>query len=118
MDDHLTTLTATETIEADTKDHVRVADTVTTPLYIVISLLGMVSNAFTVCVILSSRQMRRTLANVFILHQSIVDSVVAFFLLMTLVTTPHHNLQGFHGELVCKLWLSSLPLWSSVLTST
>ena len=118
----LTTLNDTESggDGSDGNDNVRVADTVTRPLYIAISLLGMLSNAFTVFVILSSKQMRQKLTNVFILHQSIVDFVVAFFLLMTLVTTTRSfdNLQGISGELICRLWLTSMPLWSSVLTST
>ena len=117
-----TAMPLNDTIESSDEErsaNVRVADTYTKPLYIAISLLGILSNAFTVIVILSSKQMRQKLTNVFILHQSIVDFVVAFFLLLTLVTAGQaYNFEGVQGELLCRLWLTSLPLWSSVLTST
>ena len=100
--------------------NVRVADLYTRPVYVGIGILGMMSNAFVIFVILSSKQMRQKLTNIFILHQSVVDGVVALFLLLTTLAKgdTDQELTGLSGELICRLWLTSLPLWSSVLTST
>ena len=100
-------------------DNVFVADLYTFPLFITIGVIGVLGNGFVILVIGLSKTMREKLTNIFIIHQSIVDLLVALFLILTVATVKHsYKLDGLWGELVCKFWLTSMPMWMAVMAST
>ena len=93
-------------------DHVKIA-------YISIALLGIVGNFIVVCVIAKSSTMRKTYANIFILNQSVIDLMASVFILATTMTNKSvDDLSGMWGEIYCRLWLSDLPMWSLLASSS
>ncbi len=90
-----------------------------TYIYIAIGIVGMLGNSLVISVIFNFTQMRKKPTNAFIINQSVTDLVVAVLLFVT--TVYKHDmagLSGLSGELFCRLWLTKLPLWSSLFAST
>ena len=106
--------------KSNVSDHnVRIADDHVKIAYITIALLGIVGNVIVVSVLARSSSMRKTYSNIFILNQSVIDLTASVFILATTTTNKSvDNLSGIWGELYCRLWLSDLPMWSLLASSS
>ena len=63
--------------------------------------------------------MRKTYTNVFILNQSSIDFLASVCILVSSITKKtEYHLSGVSGELFCRLWLTDLPLWSLLTSSS
>ena len=63
--------------------------------------------------------MRKTYTNLFILNQSSIDLLASVCILVSSITkTTEYHLSGVAGELFCRLWLTDLPLWSLLISSS
>jgi hypothetical protein len=63
--------------------------------------------------------MKSSLTNLFILNQSLGDATVALFLLLTTAIEDDGRLKsGLADELFCRLWLTKMPLWGMLVSST
>ena len=60
--------------------------------------------------------------NLLIVNQSIIDMCASFFtLLMEVVEvdfTRTMSRDSIYDQLVCRIWMANVPLWSLLLTST
>ena len=84
-----------------------------------VSVLGILGNLIVIVVIGKSATMRKTLTNILILNQSCIDLMAAVCIMLTTTrTSVAHDLSGIVGEIYCILWLSDLPLWSSLISSS
>jgi len=59
--------------------------------------------------------------NILIVNQSVIDMFASFFTLLTAVvevdgTRMSHN--DFYDQLMCRIWLTRMPLWDFLVTST
>ncbi|KAI0225443.1 Somatostatin receptor type 4 [Lamellibrachia satsuma] len=87
--------------------------------YVLIAVLGMMGNAVVIFVILHSASMRRKFTNMLILNQSSIDLVTSVVILITkTLKVSKENLSGVGGDVLCKFWLSELPLWSFMMSSS
>lgn len=87
-------------------------------VYAVVGALGILGNALTVMVMLSSKKLRKSFTNWFIINQSVLDLLAA---IMLLGFTSDHRVTlppGLAGELLCKFWYSELVLWGMFANST
>ena len=97
--------------------NVRIAEDHVNIVYILIAVLGIVGNSVVICVV--AKSMRKTYANIFILNQSGIDLMASVFIVATTTTNKAvYNLSGTWGELYCRLWLSDLPLWCLLVSSS
>ena len=87
--------------------------------YLSIGLLGMFGNFVVICVITRSPTLRRKSTNILILNQSLIDFCAAFFVI------AYAMLRNFPGsadritkDIFCRLWFSSLFMWSLFVSST
>lgn len=88
-------------------------------LYYTIGAVGLVGNIFVVVVIMTYKKMKNSMTNLFILNQSVGDATVALFLLLTTAIEDDGTVKsGIADELFCRLWLTKMPLWGMMVTST
>ncbi|KAK2154720.1 hypothetical protein LSH36_259g01011 [Paralvinella palmiformis] len=81
--------------------------------------VGLVGNIFVVIVILSGTKMRKQLTNTYIINQSVMDTLVSLFLILTTVFEDDSSkFSTFVDEMFCKFWLTKLWLWSAIVSST
>ena len=73
----------------------------------------MIDNGIIIVVMLASHHLRRRLANIIIVNQSVIDGLASFFLILVMV--PY---VGVPSPTVCKIWLNRLPLWCLLISST
>ena len=89
-------------------------------LYIILSLLGVLGNAFVGFVMLRNRNKFNSTTNKLIIHQSMVDftASMVFFLhhLLSIPTVPVPD--NFIGAIYCRLWWSEWALYGVFVTST
>ena len=78
-----------------------------------IGIMGIIDNGVVAVVFLVSRHLRRRSANIIIINQCLIDGLASLFLVLVMI--PY---TGTTNSVVCKLWLSRLPLWSLLLAST
>ena len=55
------------------------------------------------------------------MNQSIIDMCASFFALLTAVVEvngTHMSRDSLYDQLICRVWLTRLPLWSLLITST
>lgn len=84
-----------------------------------IGMIGLLSNALVVFVIGSSKSLRKTNTNRFIIHQSVCDGLVAVSLIFsTIFEDATRELSGISDLLYCRLWLTKVLLWGTLVTST
>ena len=84
-----------------------------------IAALGLTGNLIVIVVISRSSMMRKSFTNILILNQSLIDFIASMFsMISTMTRSPVGNLSGISGELYCRFWLSDLPLWTSVISSS
>ena len=88
-------------------------------VYLAIGSLGMIGNILVIVIILYFKELRRRLPNVFILNQSLIDCTAGFFLVVTTLFNDISVIENEFGrEMFCRLWLTTLPTWSVLLSST
>ena len=88
-------------------------------VYIVIGTIGILSNTFTIVVILSYPSMRKKLCNMLIINQSLVDFGGSLFLLASAnVAVDKVGLYGISGYLYCIFWITKFPMWACFVGSS
>ncbi len=88
---------------------------------IVIGSMGMIGNAFVCFVMLRHRNIFNSTTNKLITHQSFLDFLASFTLVLRrfLVIDPPATVpENFLGSLYCKLWWSEWALYGTYVTST
>ncbi|KAI0211258.1 Somatostatin receptor type 2 [Lamellibrachia satsuma] len=84
-----------------------------------VSVLGILGNFIVIVVIAKSATMRNIFTNILILNQSCIDLMAAVCIMLTTTrTSVAHDLSGILGEIYCIFWLSDLPLWSFLISSS
>ena len=97
----------------------RIANDYTNIAYSFVASLGIAGNLMVIYVIARSASMRKTYTNVLILNQSGIYFMASIFILTTTMTIkPSDKLTGIMGDLYCRFWLSDLPLWSLLVSSS
>ena len=87
--------------------------------YALMATLGIFGNAVVIFVILHSASMRNKFTNILILNQSSIDFATSVLILITKVLNSYkENLSGVGGDILCKLWLNELPMWSLMISSS
>ena len=87
--------------------------------YALIATLGMFGNAVVIFIILHSASIRNTFTNILILNQGSIDFATSVLILITkTLNVSKENLSGVGGDILCKFWLSELPLWSLMVSSS
>ena len=59
--------------------------------------------------------------NILIVNQSIIDMCTSFVMLLTAVVEvdgTRMSRDSFYDQFVCRIWLTRLPLWALMVTST
>jgi len=59
--------------------------------------------------------------NILIVNQSVIDMCASFFTLMTAVVEVggiHMSRDRLYDQFVCRVWLTRVPLWDFLITST
>ncbi|XP_070561806.1 galanin receptor type 1-like [Ptychodera flava] len=78
----------------------------------VVGCLGVAGNAL-VCLVFFRVKSLRTVTNMFILNQSLIDLTSSFVFVLSYLGTSVDTLPaGLRGTVLCKFWLSLYPLWS------
>jgi hypothetical protein len=77
-------------------------------LFVVIGALGVLGNASVAFVLLRFTNMRRRLTNIYVINQSVIDSVASLFLLLTTVFQDQTVSDGLTGELKCRIWITKV----------
>ena len=81
--------------------------------------LGIVGNSMVIFIIARSAMMRKTNTNILILNQCGIDLMASLLILITTMTIKtSEKLTGITGDLYCRFWLSDLPLWSLLTSSS
>lgn len=94
-------------------------DYVVEKIYIAIGSIGIIGNAFTCIVMLSSRTLRKHFTNLFILNQSMLDGMAAVFLMLSTVFEDNGRyLSGLADQLLCSIWYAKAQLWGMYISST
>lgn len=96
-------------------------DNVIKGIYYAIGSLGIVANGFVIFVFLATKLRRFSqLTNIYLFNQSLLDLLAAIFLvfLTAFESRDPDILTGPGGDLYCRVWLSKLPLWSVLVSST
>ena len=88
--------------------------------YIVIGIVGALGNGFVIIVMVSSKEVRRKIPNILIIHQSIIDAFTSVLLILTSANTYDNkgDHYGLIGEFYCRIWAMKVPLWSAFMVST
>ena len=88
-------------------------------VYLLVGVLGMISNILVIVTIICFRELRRRMPNMFILNQSLLDCTAGFFLVATTLFNDISVIESAIGrEMFCRLWLTTLPTWGIFLSST
>ena len=59
--------------------------------------------------------------NILVVNQSVIDLCASFFTLLTAtveVDGTQRSPDSFYDQFVCRVWLTRLPLWDFLITST
>jgi hypothetical protein len=88
--------------------------------YIVIGVVGVIANGLTVAIMAFSKKIHANFTNWFIINQSVLDFWSAIFMLVSIPAdrTIFINLSGVWGDILCKLWLGKVFMWSLFVSST
>ena len=91
-----------------------------TIIYIIIGIVGALGNGFVILVMVSSKEVRKKIPNILIIHQSIIDAFTSVLLILTSANTYDNkgDHYGLVGELYCRIWAMKVPLWSAFMVST
>ena len=97
------------------------SDKIVQTICITTGTLGVLGNSFVLVVILSFTRMRKKVANYFIINQSLVDLLAAMLTIATYATKSmslSKSLSPYQQDVLCRLWLSTFPLWFALTSST
>lgn len=90
--------------------------------YIIVGLFGFVANAYVITVITLYKPMHKSLTNIYIANQSIIDGLVGAFLFFNTIFQNNPNAVYQPGnivdEILCRVWYSQLPVWGLLDSST
>ena len=88
-------------------------------IYLCIGGVGLCGNLLVITVIVYYKRMRKLLTNTYLLSQSVLDATVAVFLILTSVFQDGgESMSGLGDEVYCRLWLTKMPLWGMLVSST
>ncbi len=87
-------------------------------LYLIMGVVGIVGNALSITVLARFPQMRKKLANLFLIHQSVIDLLTSVVLIANTLTMKQYYLAGIRGHLFCVVWQSMFLLWGLYSVST
>ena len=81
--------------------------------FLVIGIIGVVSNSFVILILGSSAKIRQKLVNTLIIHQSFVDLLASVLLIGTahIDGSDQHGLDGLHADVYCFFFACKWPLW-------
>ena len=81
--------------------------------FLVIGIVGIVSNLFVILILGSSVKIRQKLVNILIIHQSFVDLLTSVLLIGTahIDALDQHGLEGIHADIYCFFLMGKWPLW-------
>ena len=81
--------------------------------FLIIGIIGVVSNTFVIMILGSSAKIRQKLVNTLIIHQSFVDLLASIVLIGTahIDGADQHGLEGIHAEIYCFFLMGKWPLW-------
>ena len=110
-------------IEAEEEDGAtRVfSDSTLTIVYIIIGSIGMMGNLLVVTVIFTQTKLMKSLTNVYLINQSMIDGLVGLILVLSWSiddeegTLDKTKVGDVH---FCKLWLTRIMLWSLLVSSS
>ena len=87
---------------------------------IVIGVVGILSNGFVVLVIAKYKAMLKSVANVYILNQSVIDAAASMSLLLFYILNDERRkpMSGLSGEVLCCVLASGYVIWSLMTSST
>ena len=88
-------------------------------IYLAVGICGMIDNIFVALVLLTSKALRQSKINMFIINQSLIDFAASAFIIATNfgrdVTIANTRIGR---EIVCRIWLTNLPIWGLFFSST
>ncbi|KAK2184306.1 hypothetical protein NP493_272g03050 [Ridgeia piscesae] len=99
-------------------ENLRESTGLVTIVYYLIGSVGILGNLLVIVVILNFRAMRSKNVNVLVLNQSFVDMLASVLVVAETHIDTSTYLAGVWGELVCRFWLNTVPLWSLLMAST
>ena len=81
--------------------------------YVLIGIIGFLSNLFVIIVLCSSIKIRHKIVNTLIIHQSVVDMLTSIALICPshLDGSKLHGLNGLHADIYCYFIVTKWPLW-------
>ena len=88
-------------------------------VYAIIGTLALVGNGLVCVIFLTQRKSFRSVTNILILNQTIIDLFNAFiFLILRLSPSINELPQTLLGDVICRLWVSEYIMWSLFIAST
>ena len=109
------------TTDAGTDENINMSVTETwlDVAYTLIGITGILNNLFVVLVLTTYRSTRMRIYEVLIVNQSLLDMSAAciLFLSTRLVSYSNRYLSGFADEVLCRVWLGKVLLWSFLMSS-
>ena len=88
-------------------------------LYLSIGVFGIAGNTLVAGVLLHFRHLRKSLTNIFIINQSIIDGTASILIIVSSFVRDVNMISSPIGqELFCRLWLTNMPLWGIFVSST
>ncbi|XP_038060706.1 neuropeptides capa receptor-like [Patiria miniata] len=88
------------------------------PVYLVVSIIGIVGNSLVIVIISSVRKMRSTTTNLLILHQSVIDLTSAVLMASVVLSEVAASADYVMSLSACMFWFSRYPVWSCFMVST
>ncbi|XP_070537182.1 cholecystokinin receptor type A-like [Ptychodera flava] len=102
-----------------TENYIDAPDIVLKVCYSFFGTLGIVGNLLVCVVFIKLKRLRKTLTNVFILNQSLIDLTIAtIFIVLMFVPKVYVMRDNIGGDIVCAIWVSEYILWGLFISST
>ncbi|ELU06679.1 hypothetical protein CAPTEDRAFT_74551, partial [Capitella teleta] len=80
---------------------------------------GLTGNLFVVCIMLSSRNLRKSTTTTYLINQSVIDGLASLFLVLQMLFKSRSQVfDSLLDEIYCRVWLSRAFLWSFFATSS
>lgn len=81
-------------------------------IYVVIGFLGMPGNMLVIGIIMSSAKMKQSVTNILIVHQSIIDCLAAFFIVLSSLVRDLPDTSNVKVlEAFCRTWATNMAVW-------
>ena len=93
---------------------------VMTAIKVCIGVTGLVGNSLVVFVMYKYRKLFLHLKTIYIINQGVLDGLTSAVLILTslLRSDLMSRMDSVSAELFCRLWLSQIPLWGLITSST